>query len=516
MNDEYNKILEEYQSREDEEASEEFFDRKNDEQGEEMQTWPTLVRDFANSATEVSHYNGVPAALSLLTVVGQVCKDFVHIPNGRTHEDSRLHFCWVQTSGTGKSTLWNFVGPVSKKAFQLINQKNVHPPRVVVHKEGEEEEHTDIIPSRFDTFSVTDYTDAVLIGKWVLNPRYDYEDDENIEPEYNRRAGILEGNGLAHWDEFEYSGIFKQSNHQEKAVVYLNTLMNSLNGNNWWIAKALDSMGGKIMHCYCERSVLAMTYPPNNINEVIADKGVLQRMLLYIKDVPEYKQDEMVDMKIANFGKIVEVNQPIDEFAEKIFEIYEMMYERWNAVNRDPLQTVIFEEGFNRALALQHRKMKMEIRDADPHVVAALSNFKNRLLNTLGKVAVLCAIIESPSRPPQDRFVVRATNAWQAGTFVQKSYSTLMEWLRRSLKAKRLTSTENNYEPIFLDCYNAMKEDWDENGYVNKTKFLNKVMTKVKKSRAQVYRNYDIVRHNFHEMKEGRSWYIKQVRRDEK
>ena len=153
------------------------------------------------------------------------------------------------------------------------------------------------------------------------------------------------------------------------------------------------------------------------------------------------------------------------------------------------------------------------MRNAEPHVVQALSNFKNRLLNTLGKVAVLCAIIESPTRREAARFVVKKQNAIQAGVFVQKSYSTLMEWLRRSLKAKRLTQTENNLEGFFVEVFNNMEKD--ENGYVNKSLYLTKVKDKVKKSRAQVYRNYEIVRHNFHEMKEGRSWYIKHIRRDE-
>ena len=57
-----------------------------------------------------------------------------------------------------------------------------------------------------------------------------------------RIAGQLEGNGLAHWDEFEYSGIFKQSQHKENSIVYLNTLMNSLAGESWIISKALTSL----------------------------------------------------------------------------------------------------------------------------------------------------------------------------------------------------------------------------------------------------------------------------------
>ena len=61
---------------------------------------PVIVREFQKSAVEVSHYNDIPAGISFFTILGQICKDFIIIPNGRNHEDTRVHFCWVQTSGT--------------------------------------------------------------------------------------------------------------------------------------------------------------------------------------------------------------------------------------------------------------------------------------------------------------------------------------------------------------------------------------------------------------------------------
>ena len=223
---------------------------------------PRVVRDFQKSAVEVSHYNDIPAGISFFTILGQICKDFITIPNGRNHEDTRIHFCWIQTSGTGKSTLWNFVGPVANRVFKRINAQNQHPPYL----------NENNIPMNriFDTFGITDYTDSVLIGGFTQEKD---EDGENI---YERNPGVLEGNGLAHWDEFEYSGIFKQTQHKENSIVYLNTLMNSLSGNSWIISKALTSFGGMVMECFCERSVIAMTYPPSNLNEVMAEKGVLQ------------------------------------------------------------------------------------------------------------------------------------------------------------------------------------------------------------------------------------------------
>ena len=99
MNDEYNE--EEYETRKDEEESEAFFDRQNQETEQASEYWPTTIRKFSDAAVEMSHYNEIPAALSFMTIVGQVVKDFVAIPDGPRIDDSRLHFCWIQTSGTG-------------------------------------------------------------------------------------------------------------------------------------------------------------------------------------------------------------------------------------------------------------------------------------------------------------------------------------------------------------------------------------------------------------------------------
>ena len=59
---------------------------------------PEVILKFIKSAEEVSHFNAIPAGAGFLAILGNICKNFVHIPNGRNHEDVRLHFCWIQTS----------------------------------------------------------------------------------------------------------------------------------------------------------------------------------------------------------------------------------------------------------------------------------------------------------------------------------------------------------------------------------------------------------------------------------
>ena len=261
---------------------------------------PKSVIEFINSACEVSNDNPIPASISYLSLIGQMCKDFIFIPKGRNTLDTRIHFCWIQTSGTGKSTLWNFVEPVSDKLFKLINAGN-HPARIGLNLINPIEDKYEGIPRKFNIFSLTDYTDAVLVGTWTEEKEMQPSDENDpFSPEIptgkmisERVAGRLEGSGLAHWDEFEYSGIFKQSLHQEKAIPYLNTLMNATSGKTWVIKKATASMKDKDMLCFCERSVIAMTYPPENLINVIATKGVLQRMLIYVKNVPKRQQHEI-------------------------------------------------------------------------------------------------------------------------------------------------------------------------------------------------------------------------------
>jgi len=479
-----------------EEKGDEDYDSFEEDARIVREALPYVVREFERSAVEVSHRNGIPASICYYTLVGQICKDFIRIPSGRNIEDSRIHFCWVQTSGTGKSTLWNFVGEVAKETFKLINQQNQHPP--FIDSNGTPMTRT------FDVFGVTDYTDSVLIGKYVK----DVDDDGEVS--WVRRAGILEGSGLAHWDEFEYSGVFKTSQHKEQSIVYLNTLMNSLAGQSWIISKALDSMDGQTMECFCERSVLAMTYPPTNLNTVMAEKGVLQRMLLYVWEVPQYIQDEMRLEQLDKAGTIEDVDSPVEQYANSLHTIYNLVRERFDEVGKDPLRTIRYSEDFRQALKLEYTKMNLYLQNTRPDVAKICSNFTTRLMKILIKMSVLSAVASAPSiTNKEDRFIVTGVHVAQASIIIQKCYKTLVMWLEQSLKAKRATITENSLEPQFISTYNAIKKD--NEGYVNKSTYLTEVRKKAKKSRAQIYRHYQIIKHKFHEMKEGRSTYIKLI-----
>ncbi len=499
---------------------------------------PSFIRRFQEDAVKVSFKNDIPAALSCFVLLGQIVKDFVQIPNGRSIEDSRVHFCQIQTSGSGKSTLWNFVGPVSKRLFEKINdpQNNIHVMDynipISTDEDGNEEHGT----KKFDVMSTTEYTDAALIGGFEEifadvpvkdNAGHLIKQDENgrevrhgqegydnayqktkRELTWVREAGLLEGSGIAHWDEFEYSGIFKQSQNKEQAIVYLNTLMNTLAGESWVISKKLKR--GEMMECFCERSILAMTYPPEKLVKVVANKGVLQRMILFIWDVPEPILDKMRRMQILKAGELEEIDQPIDEFADEFFEIYQCVKERFEEVGKDPLKTMKFTKDFTQTLMLEYETMQEFIQDTAPAVRKIASNFTTRMLKILIKMAVLCSIAEAKFvSNKQKRFIVSGRNVRQAGNIVRQCYNTLVLWLERSLKVSRRTGTQTQSpnEQMFLETIKGSKKDSE--GFFSKKEVIKELQKSM--ARATIHRLFGKykTKNMFEENKVGRSVYLK-------
>jgi hypothetical protein len=477
---------------------------------------PKLVREYVESATEVSHGNSIPASISCFSILGQICKDFIIIPKGRNLLDTRIHFCWIQTSGTGKSTLWNFIKPVSEEVYKLINAGN-HPARIGKDLINEDNEEMISHPRTFDTFSLVDYTDAVLIGGWSKQDEMMPSDENDPFSEEvptgkqipKRNAGLLEGNGLAHWDEFEYSGIFKQSMHQEKAIPYLNTLMNSLGyESGWQISKALQSYDNKIMECICERSVLAMTYPPENLIDVIATKGVLQRMLMYVKNVPKEVQHKMRLEQLETAGVIIDNDAPVDKFANAIYEVYKLTQERFNEVGGDPLKTITYGTEFQPTLKLAYLHMQQDLLGTPLQVDKVADNFTTRMLDMLIKMAVLCCVAESPSiKDKGQRFIVTGKNVRQAERIVRQCYISLVSWLKQSLKVKANTVTDKAMLKKFRIVFKDMKKN--ANGFVGKTKYIAATMAYSEKSKAQVHRDIKEIEELFITEKEGTRVFIK-------
>tara|TARA_B100001175_G_scaffold314966_1_gene325432 strand:+ start:1917 stop:3368 length:1452 start_codon:yes stop_codon:yes gene_type:complete len=447
---------------------------------------PAVVSSYTDDALLASNFNRTPAIMSFFVVIGQLCKGMVAIPSNLNTDDTRMQFLWLQTSGTGKSTLTNWFLPIVKECFKLVNDKH---------------------GTEFDLFDITDYTDAALIGSMEKkNELIQDEDGNTTEIEVDVQIdGQLEGDGLAVWDEFEYSGIFKQSQHKENAVVYLNTFMNTLWGETWVIKKKLKS--GAVIECRCQRSSYATSYIPKTLTTVITEKGVLQRMLMFVWEVPQEIQKGMRRRLIADFGKIGMKDEPKLKYSQSFLTIYDTVKERYEEVGEDPYKVMRFTPKANDVLLRECILMEEYIAHSRPEVFSAVETFINRILKHIQKLAILCSIAEAPSiKDKSKRFVVTGKNVEQASYVVRNCYKSLVTWLDEALRVERRAIVENANYGVFKTVYLELSKD-DE--WVHKAKLIKEVQIKTQRGQQTIYNWWNKVEEKFAAKKINKSVYVK-------
>ena len=446
---------------------------------------PAVVRKYTDDALLASNFNRTPATMSFFVVIGQLCKDMIAIPSNLNTDDTRIQFLWLQTSGTGKSTLTNWFIPIIKESFNLINEKH-----------GKD----------LTLFDIIDYTDAALVGS---TEKQDVEvEEDGVERTVQvdvQIDGELEGEGLALWDEFEYSGVFKQSQHKEQAIVYLNTFMNTLWGDTWIIKKKLAS--GAMIECRCRRSSYATSYIPKQLTSVITEKGVLQRMLMFIWEVPQDVQKGMRRRLIADFGKIGEREEPKLQYSKSFLTIYDAVKERFEEVDEDPFRVLRFSPEANDVLTRECILMEEYIKTSRPEVFSAVETFINRILKHIQKLSVLCCVAEAPSiKDKSKRFIVTGKNVEQASYIVRNCYKSLVSWLDEALRVERRQVIENANYGIFKTIYLELS---DSDEWVHKSLLLQRVREKTGKGPQTIYNWWNKVEEKFDTKKISKSVYVK-------
>ena len=451
-------------------------------------TLPAVAVSYTNDAVKASNYNYTPATLSFFAMVGQVIKDMIAIPSGINVDDTRLQVLWLQTSGTGKSTLTNWYLPIIEEAFKLINEKH---------------------GTNLDVFDITDYTDAALIGSFEQRR-------EEIEEEDGRTRmidvnvpiyGQLHGEGMAIWDEFEYSGVFKQSQHKENAIVYLNTFMNTMWGETFVISKKLKQ-GDEPIECICRRSVYGTSYIPKTLTSVITEKGVLQRLLIFIWEVPQDVQKKMRRKLISDYGTVQQKEAPKIKYSKSIATIYDAVKERYDEVGQDPLKVIKIAPDARDALLRECILMEEYINHSRPEVFQAVETFINRILKHIQKLAVLCAVAEAPSiKDKSKRFVVTQKNVQQAASVVRQCYKSLVSWLDEALRVEKITVAQTANLGVFKSIYRELDTD---DGWVHKARLLSEVRKKTQKGQQTIYNWWKkSIREHFEENRINKSVYVK-------
>ena len=319
--------------------------------------------------------------------------------------------------------------------------------------------------------------------------------------------GQLHGEGMAIWDEFEYSGVFKQSQHKENAIVYLNTFMNTMWGETFVISKKLKQ-GDEPIECICKRSVYGTSYIPKTLTSVITEKGVLQRLLIFIWEVPQDVQKKMRRKLISDYGTVQQKEAPKIKYSKSIATIYDAVKERYDEVGQDPLKVIKIAPDARDALLRECILMEEYISHSRPEVFQAVETFINRILKHIQKLAVLCAVAEAPSiKDKSKRFIVTQKNVQQAASIVRQCYKSLVSWLDEALRVEKVAVAQT----ANLGVFKAIYRDMDSNdGWVHKTLLLQEVRKKTQKGQQTIYNWWKkSIGEYFEENRINKSVYVK-------
>tara|TARA_R110000824_G_scaffold64747_2_gene169084 strand:+ start:751 stop:2169 length:1419 start_codon:yes stop_codon:yes gene_type:complete len=460
----------------------EYYEIKNPAEVQGDEQLPALVREWVETFGKVSRYNEFPATLAFFNLLGEIVKDYVWIPYGYTVEDTRIHVAHIQTSRSGKSVLNDFYSQICEKTFEYIN---AHSDETV-----------------FDMFDIVDYTDAALIGSTIKIPNPEFGEEGEPREIDTQVDGALEGSGIALFDEFEASGVFKKGAHKENVITYFQKLMNTLTTDGYKVKKKLAH--GPIIVCDCQRAVWATTYPPEHLTEVIATKGVLQRMFMYVRDVPQHILDEMRKTLIHDIGKIKKRSVPQLKFAKAMLALFNIVQAK--AEHTDKERMITFEENTQNLIEMEYDNMVRHLRNVPDEVRKIVSLFETNSLIYITKLAVLCAIAETPGRDESEKWIVFPRNVRQGAWIVRQGYMSMVAWMIVALKVRRTSVAEEAGLNEYVTAYHNMDK---KDGWVNKAEFRIFCETTHKIPQARFYRNWDKLSNKFDKKKQGRTVFVK-------
>jgi len=501
------------------------YDDKNLDISEEIireNKLPKVVLNFEKVATEYSRGNNVPAIITFYSILGDLVKNFTIIPFAKTGQDTRIHFLWIQTARTGKSTLIKYV------LVPILNR---------LKKDLSTDKYTNV-----DIMELNSYTVAGLAGSYRENEDYkEYANNpEKIDEEYTadiqllqakrndgeltelkyqqgrKRAaklrkrkqqadyqvnGPLEGDGWAVLDEFHNSGVFTTKKHNEDIISLFQTTMNSIiNKGNVWKKKLNDKVGKKLSALQdeeelelildCRKTFLMCTYPPNNLGNSIEDAGLIQRPLGFIRDVPEHELESVrsaLTLSVGNYDLLEDDTGNAEHLADGILEIYKTVKDRFERVNKDMKKVVMWEKGTNIVLESERRKMREFIQHLPLQMRMTIKMFEMNLVEYIAKLATLNCIAMAPSitkgfktvtitktdangveveeeeRVPETdedvgRFLLTSLHIRQAGNIVRTCYLALVEWMETHMAKRRKTLKESPVGKLFQQAYKQALE----------------------------------------------------------
>tara|TARA_R110002020_G_scaffold471367_1_gene698401 strand:+ start:646 stop:2310 length:1665 start_codon:yes stop_codon:yes gene_type:complete len=410
---------------------------------------PALIRAFEHTATQYSRENNLPAIMGYFNIMGSLLQDYIEIPVAQTSIDTRCHFVWIQTARTGKTTLIEYVlKPLATQLMEELDEAGYFEYKVISLDDyttaslaGSHKENLKHDPAAQEQWTAEQ---ARLItqrdGTIITQEQYDIQ-FTRAEVKYNKTKdeffefpSQLEGNGIWYADEFEGSGIFTPRTHNDNINIVLQTLMNNFHIGANQYHKVLT--GKPTVTLDSRFSIFAGTYIPQKLDDTIIGKGIMQRFLPFIYEVP---RDRLTAQRInlaRSFGTRTEVRGPPTHLIEPMKEVVLKTKARFEEVGRDRELVITYSELAHIEIEKMYSQIQDYVSNLPPHIAEVVSTFEANLLEYINKLAVIsCATNNANSTTPTWRLTT--THVLQGGSVVWMCYQTLVSYLEENLHIKR-------------------------------------------------------------------------------
>lgn len=232
---------------------------RKDEAGEEfIKRWCNAYEEYQ---WDTPHINKATLHLCL----GQVpaIRDMKIYTSKARYEDGRVNILWLQPSGTGKQGGIDFVNDVTSH-LEFGGRKTV-----------------------FET--PDDYTDAAMLGSWeeIRKRKYVKGEGQIEEVERTLKPGWLAEGVLDVFAMPECSVLFEaKSQYKENLMVWFQRAMDPIGRNK--LTKKLAKSDPIYVNPTC--SFFLSSYIPPSFTKRVTERGLVQRMITIINEVPVRKR----------------------------------------------------------------------------------------------------------------------------------------------------------------------------------------------------------------------------------
>lgn len=543
---------------------------------------PITVKNWTKGATEYSRGNYVPSTVCFYSILGDLVKYFAVVPFGKTGQDTRIHFLNIQTARTGKSTLIDYV---------------INPVASILYKKLKDDPY---VNSKL--FESDSYTTASLIGSFRKNEEYDkYKNDEDLvntefeedmatlnaqrgdisDYEYQKRRkrvllirkrktmqdfcvmGPMHGEGLCVLDEFHESGVFTKKQHSDGIIGLFQNIMNNFHGGGNQYKKNLTDKVGKSLSLTEDEetlaieldskfTMLAFTYPPENLENKVEKAGLLQRFLCYILEVSENEIEttrSKITLSAGNYDLYSKSKTNAENLHEDILGIFNLVKNQYENVGKDMTKVIPWHKDSAHALELERRNI-IKLIDALPiEMRTVIRLFEMNLVEYIAKIATLNTMIftyelnelispieikienikislkeEEPKKNEEEikeleeekkeleeeintlnklgkRFELTAMHIRQAGNVVRPCYMALVEWMENHMSRRRKLKKASKNGILFEEAFKlandtALPHHIIDGGYIWKTLVLEKAIKIGKKTLPTVNKAFNKLQGN--------------------